>query len=356
MTKIIDLRSDTVTVPSNEMLNAMLKASFGDDFYVEDHSTNRLEEYCAKFFNKESALFMASGTLANQVAIRSQTQPGDDVVIDSTYHINYYESAQTADLAKVSLNTVHTTDGVLDVDSVEKAIWNKHRSDMTNGVSLICVENTINFYSGKIFPLEALSSLYGFAKLNRLNIHLDGARLLNASVATGIPADVYAEYTDSLMISFSKGLGAPFGAILLGSQELISRARRYRKWYGGGLHQSGMMAEAALYAMKNNIQQLAIDNHHAKLFAEYLARQNNLSLQVKPVESNIVMFSVQQLGILSRDFVSMARKNKVLLYPWDKYTVRAVMHKNINDPDLKIVEERLDFTFSELLGDMVYES
>ncbi len=339
MNKMIDLRSDTVTLPCDTMLKMMCEAKLGDDFYKDDQSTNDLEHYCADFFGKEAALFMSTGTLANQIAIRSHTVPGDDVIIDATYHINYYESASTADLAKVALNTVRSPNGILDINCVEDAISSKNRSSVSNHVSLICVENTINHHAGKIFPLDVLKKLYNFALEKKIKVHLDGARLLNACVATGISVKAYTENTDSLMVSFNKGLGAPFGAILLGTKEFIHKAQKYRKWYGGGLHQSGLMASTALFALKNNIKQLTVDHRNARILAKQLSGYREFTLVTQEIDTNIIMFSMHKIGMSSIDFVNMAKAAGVLLYPWDRYTVRAVTHKNVTENDIFLAAE-----------------
>ncbi len=341
MKKTIDLRSDTVTLPCNKMYKAMCEAKLGDEFYDDKSITRELEDYCANFFGKESALFMTSGTLANQVAIRAHTSPGDDIITERTYHINYYESAPTADLGKVVLNTVESPEGILNVASVEKAASNKNRSFGGNDPSLIVVENTINYHVGKIFPLEELQQLYSYATQKNINLHIDGARLLNASVASGISAAIYAEYAHSLMVSFNKGLGAPFGAILLGTHEFIAKTKKYRKWYGGGLHQSGLMAAAALYALKNNIPQLSVDHRNAKLLANQLSKCEKLELLTDSIETNIVMFNIQKYNIDSLRFVEMAEKIGILLYPWDQYNIRAVTHKDVSENDITVASQRL---------------
>lgn len=327
---MIDLRSDTVTLPCKEMLRAMSEAKAGDDFYKNDAATNELEAHCADFFGVEAALFMASGTLANQVAIRCHTTPGDDIITDETYHVHYYESASTVDLGKVVLNTVRSPDGILDVSCIERGMLNKHRSNLSNHVSLICLENSINYHGGKIFPLEEAKLVYQFAKTEKIKVHLDGARLLNACAALGVSPNEYIKNADTTMISFSKGLGAPFGAILLGSAEDIHKAVKFRKWYGGGLHQSGFMAAAGLFGLKNNIGQLALDNAHATL----LAKQLQGHVVVKPTETNMVMFDVEKLGTTSHKFVHLAQSVGLLLYPWSKYCVRAVTHNGISRDDI----------------------
>lgn len=345
---LIDLRSDTLTQACHKMREAIFSANIGDDGYEEDETTLELESYCADFFEKEAALFVTSGTMSNQIAIRYYTNPGDEIILDSSYHINYYEAGPTIDLGKVYLNTSNSKDGILTVSAIEEAISNKHRSELYNFPTLICVENTINAHGGKIFPIEELTKIYNFSRKHSIPIHMDGARLLNATVATGISPKKYAAYVDSLTVCFSKGLGAPYGSILMGTKSFIQKVKKYRKWYGGGLHQSGFMAAAALYAIKNNIPRLAIDNHIAKKFAELLSDIELLNVDPVLVETNIIMLDVSQLGITSFDFVKEAKKMNILLYPWSKYCVRAVTYSGITIEDIINATVRLKkviFTF-----------
>lgn len=338
--KIIDLRSDTVTKPCKGMLDAMAQASSGDEGYYEDDSTLELESYCAQLFGKEAALFMISGTMSNQVAIRCYTQPGDEIILDKSYHINYFEAGPTVDLGHVYLNLCHTTDGLMRVIDIEKALIDKSRSEIGNEAKLICLENTINTFSGKIYPFEEIQKIFEFSRKYNLAVHLDGARLLNACATTKIAPRNYAQYTDSLTICFSKGLGAPFGSILMSTTQIIEKARKYRKWYGGGLHQSGYMAAAALYAIKNNCLQLEEDNHNAKLLANLL-QQDSLGIDVPIVDTNIVMLNLERLGIKSNDFLPIALAQSISLYRWSLYCVRAVTHKGITTHDIYCAADTL---------------
>jgi threonine aldolase len=329
---LIDLRSDTVTKPCERMRLAMYNAEVGDNYYKEDYITTKLEEYCAELFGTKSALFMVTGTMANQIAIRCHTKAGDEIITDNCYHIIYYESGPTSDLGKVSTNALHTEDGILTEQHLKLAFLNRHRSQLAAYPRLIWLENTINYYSGKIYPLDKLRVVYNFAQKNKLVIHIDGARLLNACVANKTPKNAYSSVSNSIMVSFSKGLGAPAGAILLGNEEFIEQARRYQKWYGGGMHQSGILAAAALYAISNNVDRLSLDNNNAKVLSEILSRNENLNLIAKSVETNIVMFSVKKLNISAKNFVELIKQQGVLLYPWNGHIVRAVTHKDISKP------------------------
>lgn len=321
---IIDLRSDTVTKPCDEMRKIMYKAEVGDNFYNEDILTNQLEEYCANYFKTESALFVVSGTMANQIALRCHTKVGDEIITDNYYHILYYEAASTSDLGRVSMNGLFTDDGIITEQDLRFCMSNRHRSNLTTSPRLVWIENTINHYAGKIYPLEKIKKINTFTKENNLLVHLDGARLLNACVAEGVASSAYTPYVDSIMLSFSKGLGAPVGAILLGSKKFIEKAKVYQKWYGGGLHQSGILASAALFAIQHNIEKLGEDNSNAKLLSQLLSE--NKMLDVFYGGTNIVMFSIQKLGVSAVSFVETMKSHDILLYPWDEYIVRAVTH------------------------------
>jgi threonine aldolase len=331
--KIIDLRSDTLTKPSDAMWEYMRLASVGDASYEEDESTSELENYCADLFQKPAALFMASGTMSNQVALRCHTLPGDEVITDSSYHINYFEGWNTADLAKVHLNSCNTDNGILTVADILFSLENRARSQVTNYPTLICLENTINAFGGKIFPLNEMKAIYEFSRQANLKTHLDGARLLNACIATDISPATYAGYCDSLCVCFSKGLGAPFGSILMGESDFIQKAKKYRKWYGGGLHQSGIMAAAALFSIKNNVERLRKDHENAKIFAENIESNNCFRINLKEVQTNIVKMELIRKEINIEEFLLRVKKEGVNLYRWDNKTIRAVFHLNVNDND-----------------------
>lgn len=332
--KIIDLRSDTVTKPCKKMLEAMQLTDVGDEFYGEDSTTQALESYCAELFNMEAALFTISGTMSNQIAIRSHTTVGDEIIIDASYHINYYESGPTTDLGKVSMNLVMTPDGIMTDTNIKEALTSRHRSKVSNHPSLICLENTINYHSGKVYSLIDMKNVSDITRENKLLIHLDGARLFNACVAKGISPREYSAYADSLMISFSKGLGAPLGSVLLGTKHFIEKAKKFKKWYGGGMHQSGIVAASALFALKNNVDRLAKDHEHAILLAELLSDEKKFKIDLGKIETNILMLSLNDMNITADHFINLVKEFNVLLYPWGPKTVRLVTHKNIEKDDI----------------------
>jgi threonine aldolase len=349
MKKIIDLRSDTVTKPCRKMLQAIMTATVGDNYYKEDQVTNELEKHCADYFGVEEALFMVTGTMANQVALRCNTVAGEEVIADKYSHIVYYCARPVADLAKISLNIVDAKEGVITLDDILTAKSTRYRSDLVSYPKLIWLENTINHYSGKIYPLDELKKIYKFSKENGLKIHMDGARLLNACIAGNISPRAYTQYTDSMTVSFSKALGAPAGSILLGRKKLISHARVYQKWYGGGLHQSGVLASTCLFALQNNINCISVDHQNAKLLAQLSTQDLDRDIiLMNPVETNIVMFNIKELKISVDTFIDMAKDQSILLYRWNDSLVRAVTHKDINRDEIVIAGEIINKIFKSI--------
>ena len=326
--EIIDLRSDTVTQPSKEMRICMYKAEVGDNFYKEDAITQELEEYCAQYFGKEAALFNVSGTMSNQIALKTYIQPGNEIILDSSYHINYYEYSPVSGLIGGVFNLLSTSNGIIRELDLLNALKNRHRSPLTGDPKLLCLENTINFYAGKIYPLEIFQKVCSLAKEKGLHIYLDGARLLNACTISKTSVLEYTSHVDSLMISFSKGLGAPIGSMLMGSHDFINQARKYQKWFGGGLHQSGIIAAACLYAIKHNIPNLIDDNFKARLLADLLVHDQRINLNFKKIETNIVMFSLRSAKNNTQKFIELAKKQGILLYHWNHDTIRAVTHSD----------------------------
>ena len=273
--------------------------------------------------------------MANRLAFLSQTNPGDEVITDYNYHVNFFDSAPMAFIAKVVMNTWHTPDGVLRPHHVEEALQSKQRYDYFAQPTLVSVENTINGRAGKIFPFEVLKATYSFAKQNGLSVHLDGARLFNAHVETEIPLSEYASYTDTLSVCFSKGLGAPYGSMLMGNRKTINKARRFRIWLGGGVHQAGMQAAAAYYALTHHIESLKRDHELAKYFAQLLMEISGISLNYEEVETNMVQITLKEPMEGSAIFLDQCAKQGLLLFPWVAGVVRAVIHRHITCQDLE---------------------
>ncbi len=262
MAKMIDLRSDTVTKPTTAMLEAMFKAEVGDDVYGEDPTTNYLEEKVAKLLGKEDSIFVASGTMANQLSLRAHTQPGDEVILDRNSHAFLNEGAGGAVISGVQFFLLEGNRGILDPLKIEQAI--RDPSDYHHPVtSLIWIENTHNRGGGSIYPPDLVREISRVAKDYNLRLHMDGARLLNASVALGIDPKEYTRYVDSTSLCLSKGLGAPIGSVVAGNREFVRRVRRFRKMLGGGMRQTGYLAAAGIYALDHHVDRLAEDHANA---------------------------------------------------------------------------------------------
>lgn len=351
---MIDLRSDTLTLPTEEMRKVIADAIVGDDCYGEDGSVVELEEYCKQLFCVEDALFVPTGTMANQLTIKSQVTEGNEVITETNYHINFYESSSIAMLSRVVLHTCKTDDGILNVEHVEGLIHSKPRGPFYAYPQLISIENTINYYQGKVFPLKVIEQLYEFTREKNISLHMDGARLFNAHVATDIPLSNYAKYVDSLSICFAKGLGAPFGSMLMGKKEMISKARIYRKQFGAGFHQIGMYAAAALYALKHHISHLCTDHLLTKKLAMMLSEIEGLSIDPDAVETNMIFFRVNNLHTNSWQFVDRCKKKGLLLFPWLSDTVRIVVSRNVTEKDIYDAVHIIDAVCKELTRGVMY--
>jgi threonine aldolase len=290
-TSAIDLRSDTITQPTPAMRAAMADAKVGDDVFGDDPTVKRLEAHVADRLGKEAALFAPSGTMANQLAVRAHTESGDEILIDGNAHIYYYEAGGPAALSGVSCRCLNGVRGIFTAADVEAAL--RPPDQHYPPTKLICLENTHNRGGGSIWPLERIREVADIARRNGLRMHLDGARLWNASVATGIAERDYAAHFHSVSVCFSKGLGAPIGSALCGSRDFIQRARRFRKMFGGGMRQVGILAEGALYALEHQRSRLADDHANARALAQGLARLPGIELDLAHVETNIVFFNVK---------------------------------------------------------------
>lgn len=335
----IDLRSDTVTSPDEDMLRAMLGAKVGDDGYGEDPTTNELEEHCADLFGLEAALFLPTGTMSNQIALRVHTRPGDEVITEETYHLNTYESAPTADLAGVSLNAVRTEDGVLRPEHITAAVDGKTRDPRYSQPVLVGLENTVNYRAGLVVGADDLAAVSGFARSRGMRVHLDGARLFNAVVATGTAPERYGAVCDTVSICFAKGLGAPFGSVLAGPADLIGEARYYRKSYGGALHQCGHLAAAALHALRHNVDQLADDHANAALLGGLLADARVAGVVVEDVPTNIVIIDVRATGVVASSVVASIEAEGVRALAISPHRIRFVTHRNVTKRQVEYAAE-----------------
>jgi len=326
---IVDLRSDTFTKPSPAMREAIAKAEVGDDVFGEDPTTNLLQEKVAAMMGKEAGLFVSSGTMGNQVAINALTQPGDEVILESDSHIFYYEAGAPALLSGVQLRTLPGMHGILTPNQVEEAI----RSDNLHfpPTRLVCLENTHNRAGGRIYPIEYMREIRRRTQKKGIKMHLDGARLWNASVATGISLKEYARYFDSVTVCFSKGLGAPVGSMLVGDRDFIARARRYRKIYGGAMRQVGILTAAALYAVENNIQRLADDHRNARTLAEAVASLPGISLDLDSVQTNILIMKITNAKYTALQAEEDLKKEGILVLALGPSMVRAITHLDVSE-------------------------
>lgn len=323
----IDLRSDTVTTPTEPMRRAMVAAEVGDDVFGEDPTTIRLEETVAALLGKEAALFVPSGTMGNQLALAVQATVGDEVIVDAQCHILHYETGAPALVSRVQLRAVelhaHGTDQLRTLDEALRPP--DYYYPRTRGV---CIENTHNRNSGAITPLEQVQRIGAWCAEHNLFLHCDGARLWNASVATGVSLADYAAPCTTVMVCLSKGLGAPVGSLLVGPRELIANARRWRKMLGGGMRQTGILAAAGLYAIEHHFPLLAEDHRRASMFASTIA--DEFEIMLNPPPTNIVMFR-SRLGVRADRLRAAFAQNGVLVSPGPADWLRAVFHLCVDD-------------------------
>ncbi len=330
--RTIDLRSDTLTLPSQEMRNAMAMAEVGDDVFGEDPTVNRLQEKIKELTGKEAALFVSSGTQANQISINAHTQPGDEVICEARAHIFNYEAGSPAALSGVQLHPIYGKYGILDADEVEQAIRpSDHHFPQTR---LIEIENTHNRWGGTIYPMAEIKKLRRVAKKYKIPFHMDGARLWNAAVASGISIREYARQVDSVSLCFSKGLGAPVGSAVAGSKKFIERAHYYRKMYGGGMRQAGILAAAALYAIEHNFERLSEDHRRARVLAEAINGIPGFVIDLHTVETNIVIIDTSLNRRSAAEIVEELKENGVKMIAFSPTRIRAVTHLHITDEDI----------------------
>jgi threonine aldolase len=344
MSRLIDLRSDTVTKPSEAMRQAMARAEVGDDVYGEDPTVNRLQEMAAALVGKACALFVPSGTMANQLALRALARPGQEVIVESRSHMVRYEQGAGAALAGVQFHWVSGERGIMTPEQVEAAI--RPKDPHTIQTALICIENTHNSGGGTIYPLGTIERIGAIARERGLFMHLDGARLFNAVVATGISAATYAKPFTTVAFCLSKGLGAPAGSILAtDDRDLWEQLRRFRRMYGGSMRQAGVLAAAGIYALEHNIVRLKEDHEHAKRLAYLLAQIPSVSVDPQAVETNIVFFDVASHRPPA-DLVAALKAEGLLINAVGKTTYRAVTHLDVSAEDI----ERAGAIFARVLS------
>lgn len=334
---IIDLRSDTVTVPSKGMMDAMMSAEVGDDVFAEDPTVSLLEKKIALMFNKESALFCPSGTMTNQIAIKCHTQPGDELLCDVNSHIYNYEGGGISSNSGVQAKLLQGDRGRITASLIEENINGNY--DWLTKTSLVCLENTVNRAGGSYYQLDEMLKISTLCKEKQLGFHLDGARLFNALVETKESTIDVGNAFDSISICLSKGLGAPVGSLLLGTTDFIKKARRVRKVFGGGMRQAGFLAAAGIYALDNNINRLTEDHQRAKQIESILTKLPYVESSL-PVDTNIIIFNLSP-NLKLEVFESKLKEQGIKMSAFGKQTVRFVTHLDFTDEMLMKLESVL---------------
>ncbi len=341
---LVDLRSDTITRPTPQMRDAMASAAVGDDVFGDDPTVNELQARAADLLGKEAALFVPSGTMANQVAIRTHTEPGDEIIVESGSHIFLYEGGGFAALSGVSAHCVPGERGVLSAQQVAAAIRPPGGLSHFPNTSLVCLENTANRGGGAVYPQETVAAIAGVARDAGLRLHLDGARVFNASVALGLPvAEVVAPF-DSVSFCLSKGLGCPVGSLLVGRRAFVDRAHRFRKMFGGGMRQAGILAAAGLFALDHNIERMAVDHARARRMAEAFDALPGYAVDLGAVQSNMVYVDVAGTGLDGDAFVAALVERGIQAHATGATELRLVFHLDVDEAGV----ERTLAAFSEL--------
>jgi threonine aldolase len=343
---MIDLRSDTVTKPTKGMLEAMMRADVGDDVAGEDPTANLLQEEVAALLQKEAALFVPSGTMANHISVRAWTEPGDEVIIHRLAHTYLYESGAAAALCGVQLCLLDGNRGIMEPRDVAAAVRDPEKDHFPR-TRLVMIENTHNLAGGTIYPIEVVKEISEVAHEKGLMVHMDGARLFNACVVLGIEPREYAQYVESLSICFSKGLGAPVGSAVAGSKQYTSRAHRFRKMFGGGMRQVGYLAAAGLYALENHVERLAEDHANARLLAEGVSDLDCFSVDLDAVQTNMVFLDIVAEDLVAGSVVAMLRREGVLVGSITPKRIRAVTHLDVTREEILLAIEVFQKLFSK---------
>ncbi len=325
---VIDLRSDTVTRPSAGMLEAMTRAPLGDDVLGDDPTVHELQRMVADLLGKEAACFVPSGTMANQAAIRAHTEPGDEVICHANSHIIHYETGGPAALSGVMVAPLAGPRGFFEASDVVGAIRSEYVAFARS--RLVVIENTNNRGGGSVWPLEKIKQVTAAAREHKLRTHLDGARLWNACAATGIAPREYAAQFDTISVCFSKGLGTPVGSAVVGSKELIAKVARIRKMFGGAMRQSGLLAAAAIYALKHNRERMVEDHANAKALAKGLATIPGVKVDATEVETNMVFFDLDpSVPMNAAELVEKAKQRHVWIMATAPRRIRMVTHLDV---------------------------
>lgn len=333
---IVNLVSDTITVPTRPMLEAMMAAAVGDDVFGTDPTVNALESKAARMFGMDSALFVPSGTMANQIALKAHTEPLDEIICDRLSHIYQYELGGYGFHSGASITLLEGDHGKLNAEMVEKAI--KPDYDWYPVTKLVSLENTINMAGGNLYELSEIRPIREVCDRHGLKLHLDGARLFNALVETGDTPAAYGQVFDSISVCFSKGLGAPVGSILIGGKDFIRKSRRIRKAFGGGMRQAGYLAAACIYALDHHIDKLKKDHENARKIASVIETLDVVS-EVKPVKTNIIIFDLKDMP--AARCTEILENHGIKAIPISEKSVRFVLHLDISDEMVDYVMDTL---------------
>ncbi|MBS4540061.1 low-specificity L-threonine aldolase [Clostridium sp. D2Q-11] len=339
--RTIDFRSDTLTKPTEEMRKAMYNAEVGDDVYGEDPTINKLEKLASEIVGKESALFVPTGTMGNQLALLCHTDRGQEVILEDWAHIYRYEVGGLSFLAGLQARPIKSENGIMNPEDVRNAIV-KDDDIHHSQTGLICMENTHNMAGGVVVPPSRMKEIFDIAKENNIPVHLDGARVFNAAVALGVDVKELTQYTDSLMFCLSKGLCSPVGSILAGEKKFIDKARRLRKMLGGGMRQGGILAAAGIISLTNMVERLSEDHTRIKELAEGLNKIKGVKINDETVQTNILMINVEDTPYSSNELVDKMKEEGILASSITNDIIRFVTHYYITDEDIEYTIEKLN--------------
>lgn len=326
-TILIDLRSDTITHPTKEMRQAMFDAKVGDDVYREDPTVNELEKMGASILGKEAGLFVTSGTQGNLISVMSQTTPGDEVILEEGSHLFNSETGSLSFIAGVQGRTIKGKNGKMAIEDIKNAIRDE---DIHNPkTTLISIENSHAQSGGRVATIDYMKKVYRLAQENNISVHLDGSRIFNAAIRLNVDVDVIAQYADTIQFCLSKGLSAPMGSLVVGSKDVINRARKWRKALGGGTRQSGIVAAAGIVGLEKMGERLVEDHKNALILANGLVKHACFALDISDVETNIVIVSTKKLGLSSKEFIQRLDQLGVKASPVGAYQVRFVTHREV---------------------------
>lgn len=346
MRERIDLRSDTVTQPTQAMRDAMYSATVGDDIMGEDPTVTELERKSAELLGKEAALFTTSGTMANQIAVMVLTERGEEIIVGDTSHIYNLEVGGLAALSQVQARPIAVPNGIYDIDAMEELIQEEGIQNARTG--LICVENTNNLNAGFVVPLENLKAVHNLGKQHGIPVHMDGARIFNASVASGVSVRTISDHADTVLFALTKGLTAPFGAILAGDQSFIDKARWIKQRLGGGYRQAGFLAAPGIVALESMIERIAEDHENAQLLGKGLQRIDGIDIDPSRIHTNIVTASIENLPMTIESFLKKLSEKGVMAKRISKHSFRMVTHYGIEKKQITSAVESVQNVIDQL--------